>query len=202
MSFLLTPGVTEAIPESEPQLQEAPKQDAQAPQQDAQPQQDKPQQQSHPQEDKPQQAQAKPNFLESAEAILNSYKKIKFMLPEAERPALEAITEDMRILVENYCGLLTDSSVFSQKLLRDLDAVKAELKETKARNAAYEKELWDFRQTTSANINKRQFSFYVMSAKSRAPTEAEWLLFNDTFTIDYKHINAKVYDWIDTNLKD
>jgi len=147
-------------------------------------------------------AKAKPNFLESAEAILNSYKKIKFMMPEADRPALEEITEDMRLLVENYSGILADSSVFSQKLMRDLDAVKAELKEEKARNAAYEKELWDFRQTTSANINKRQFSFYVMSAKSRPATEAEWLLFNDTFTIDYKHINTKVYDWIDTNLRD
>jgi hypothetical protein len=175
MSFLLTPGTPLNVQEPQPQAQKpspAPK------------------------------SEPKPNFMETAEAILNSYKKIKFMMPEADRPAIEAITEDMRILIENYSGILHDSSAFSQKLMRDLDSVKAELKEAKDRNAAYEKELWDFRQTTSANINKRQFSFYVMSAKSRAPTEAEWLLFNETFTIDYKHINAKVYDWIDTNLRD
>ena len=140
------------------------------------------------------------NFLETAEAILESYRSIKFMLPEAERPHIEKISEDLKLVTEHYCALLYDSSAFSQKLVRDIDSLRKELNEERAKTASYEKEIMEFRQTTAANINKRQFSFYVMSAKDRPPTEQEWLNFNETFTFDYRPINAKVYEWIDNNI--
>jgi len=146
------------------------------------------------------QSTIKLNYMQTAEEILESYKKIKFMLPEEYMPPVEEISEEMKLVVEQYSSMLADSSVFSQKLMKDIDNLKKELHEERARNKSYEKELMEFRQTTTANINRRQFSFYVMSAKNRAPTDQEWINFNETFTVDYRPINAKVYEWIDMHI--
>jgi hypothetical protein len=119
---------------------------------------------------------------------------------EEELTNLFALTESERTL--DYLTILRDTSALGQKMQQDYEKLRAELIEEREKNKALEKELWDYRSTSATCINKRQFIWYFMAAKDRAPTETEWVRFINTFSFNYqKQLDKEVYDWIDSETK-
>jgi len=99
-----------------------------------------------------------------------------------------------------YARVLKDTNVLTQKLLNDLVEAKRELVEQRYQIYKLEKELELFKQTAIGNVNRNDFSFYVLAAKGRVPTDNEWVKFTQTFVFDSRELNQKIYDWIDLHI--
>lgn len=112
--------------------------------------------------------------------------------------AFLALTE--KDTTADYLTILRDTTALGKKMQRDYDALKQELCAEREKNKALEKELWDFRNTATACINKRQFGFYFIASKGREPTGQEWQNFIKTFSFSFqKNLDNEVYGWIDLN---
>jgi len=96
-----------------------------------------------------------------------------------------------------YLDVLRDTSEIGQKLLKDIEMIKTELDNERAKNKELEKELWDYRETASC-INRRQFDSYVRTAKGRPATHKEWLDFIETFDFSFQQkLTVELYNWVD-----
>ena len=98
--------------------------------------------------------------------------------------------------------VLKDTNLLTQKLLNDLIEAKRELKTQRFHIYKLEKELELFKQTAVGNVNRHDFSFYVLAAMWRVPTDSEWIKFTQSFVFDSRELNQKIYDWIDANIKE
>ena len=101
-----------------------------------------------------------------------------------------------------YVRVLKDTNLLTQKLLNDLIEAKRELKTQRFQIYKLEKELELFKQTAVGNVNRHDFSFYVLAAMGRVPTDSEWIKFTQSFVFDSRELNQKIYDWIDANIKE
>lgn len=100
-----------------------------------------------------------------------------------------------------YVRVLKDTNLLTQKLLNDLVEAKRELKDQRYQIYKLEKELELFKQTAVGNVNRHDFSFYVLAAVGRIPTDSEWVKFTQNFVFDSRELNQKIYDWIDLHIK-
>jgi len=100
-----------------------------------------------------------------------------------------------------YVRVLKDTNLLTQKLLNDLVESKRELKTQRFQIYKLEKELELFKQTAVGNVNRHDFSFYVLAAIGRIPTDTEWVKFTQNFVFDSRELNQKIYDWIDLHIK-
>ena len=97
-----------------------------------------------------------------------------------------------------YSNILRDTSEIGKKMQREFNILKTELDNERIKNKLLEKELWNYRSTSSCCINRQQYIWYFKAAKEREPTESEWLDFINNFTFTYqRQLNEEVYNWID-----
>ena len=82
-------------------------------------------------------------------------------------------------------------------LNKTIDNTRKELEFNRHLVNEMEKELEEYRTTSSCCINRRQFGFYYFSATNKKLDEVTWSLFKETFKFTYeKQLNDEIYEWL------
>ena len=145
------------------------------------------------------------DILGMLQRIRDTAKNVSFIAPagksEAECEQI-LVTDEMRLLTEDYLAMIYETNALNRKLLADINDLKKELHEERAATASLERKLVEYNtHHPSATINKRMFSLYVQSVHERDATEAEWLDFAENFHYNSLQFNSAIYKWIDTRIE-
>ena len=144
------------------------------------------------------------DILGMLQRIRDAAKNVSFIAPAGKSEAdcqQILVTDEMRLLTEDYLAMIYETNTLNRKLLADINNLKKELHEERAATATLERKLVDYNtHHPSATINKRMFSLYVQSVHDRDATEAEWQDFAENFYYNSLQFNSAIYKWIDTRI--
>lgn len=98
-------------------------------------------------------------------------------------------------LTEQYLGMLQDSSECVKIYALHIQKLEEKIRDLQEEVKAGQEKLFHFMAKDSFSISRHDFSTCFITVKNRRETDAEWILFQDTFRFK---LQIEVYKWIDT----
>jgi hypothetical protein len=110
-------------------------------------------------------------------------------------------SKGVECILESYRGTFQDTSIYNRALLKKIEDLTEELKESRDNERQLEKKILAYNeQHPSGFINRRHFDTYMLTTRNRVATNDEWHRFVQLFSFDTNPMTLALYKWIDTHI--
>ena len=141
---------------------------------------------------------------ESAVEIIKGFEKdMAILAAPVYNPgqSQKKFSEGVESILESYRGTFQDTSIYNRNLLKKIEELTEELKESRHNERQLEKKIIAYNEHhPSGLINRRHFDTYMLTTRNRSATNDEWHRFTQSFSFDTNPMTLALYKWIDTHI--